>query len=108
MSEATNPLGGRGRGPWVRCREHGPRAEGALTASRPLSRVAVGHAASILASPWPRNTAPQGPTAGLCGSSSAGLAGMQSGEGPCSARRPGLAVHVWGSGAAQGPWGPWG
>lgn len=76
--------------------------------SQPLLRVTVGHAASILASPWPRNTVPQGLTAGLCVSSSACLVGMQSGEGPCWARRPGLAVDVWGSRAAQGPWGPWG
>lgn len=77
--------------------------------SQPLLRVTVDHAASILVIPVAQEQhGAQGPAPrGSASAPSAGLVGMQSGEGPWWARQPGLAVDVWSSGAAQGLWGPW-
>lgn len=104
MSETADPLGRRGRNP------------GTLQGTRPCAEGAVmREPASAACHRGPRRQhpgipvaqehgVPQGLTAGLCASSSAGLVGMQSGEGP-GPDGQGWQWTSGGSRAAQGPGG---
>ena len=110
MRETADPSGRMRMGSLGTLQEAWPRNQRCHD-RKPASVVCLrGPRTSILAIPVAREQrSTQRPTPrGSASAPSAGLAGIQGGEGPWWARWPGLAVDVWGSGVAQGRGGPWG